>query len=125
MKTTPNDSNATAAQHTPGPFRLQPTDKHSRTWLAVGLPRTHPSDCAELEITIGYTGEGNGYKGAALDHHVIPLIAQACNGREILLARNAELLAALEYMVNCATADGWSGYMTSQARAAIARAKQA
>ena len=32
-----------------------------------------------LDVTIGYTGDGNGYKGAQLDNEVIPRIVQCVN----------------------------------------------
>lgn len=68
-------------------MRIEKTDKHSRTLLVKGLGGSYP---LELEVEIGYTGEGNVHKAVALDGQIVPQIVLAFNAHEALV--NALLL---------------------------------
>lgn len=86
--------------HTPGP------------WTLVGSP-----SCYEI------LGEGKGWGGVlarcvTAQHGVEQ---EEANAR--LIAAAPELLAALDYMLANAEAQGWSEFMCGQARAAIAKAR--
>jgi hypothetical protein len=65
-----------------------------------------------MTVKVSYEGDSSARVGHTLDNAVIPLMAAA-----------PELLDALRYMVENAEADGWSGLMLRDAKAAIAKAE--
>lgn len=87
--------------------------KSDRSIEVTDLPRIVDGIVAadELTVSINYTGGSSCRKGITLDNAVMPLMAAA-----------PELLDALRYMVENAEAEGWSGLMLGDARAAIKKA---
>ena len=72
-----------------------PSDKHSRTWTVGEIPTPHPDDLTELEICVGYTGDGNAAKGVCIDHFVIPLMRLAPRLLEVVHQYTGTGLATL------------------------------
>lgn len=87
--------------------------KSDRSIEVTELPRLVDGivSADELTVSINYTGGSSCRKGITLDNAVMPLMAAA-----------PELLDALRYMVENAEAEGWSGLMLDDARAAIKKA---
>lgn len=87
--------------------------KSDRSIEVTDLPRLVDGivSADELTVSINYTGGSSCRKGITLDNAVLPLMAAA-----------PELLDALRYMVENAEAEGWSGLMLDDARAAIKKA---
>lgn len=97
------------AQHTPGPWKYG-RQSVSPDWVIV-------TDAAGSIVANVNTETGPD----AASRPAMRVMPADANAR--LIASAPELLAALEYVLNCAEADGWSEFMLGQARAAIAKAK--
>jgi len=77
------------------------TTGHHRIIKVTGIPTKSPHEYSELTIQVNYKGEGDAFKGIALDTHIIPAIVAGINATDATpQAKPTPLERRMEILVN-------------------------